>query len=143
MDQIAAKLLSSQYLNELKFAPITNVVNIKGSRINIPQMEVQSTGLNFFVEGHVDNKNKTNVWLSIPFGNLKRTERDTVPLKRSYAASRRKMFLEITNDEGDLKTKFRVSKRKYYKQRGILDQFKKDKKRWKSERKALKKRNKD
>lgn len=140
IDKVAAKLFAKQLLEDIKFAPLTNTITVTGSQIEIPQMEIQSTGIDLFVEGYVDNKKETNVWLSVPLDNIKRKPTDDIPAKRGYAATKRKVYLEITsNSEQEIQTKFRLRKKKFYKQRGITDQFREDKKRYKIIRKNRKK----
>ena len=130
IDQIAKKLFISRRLHKLKFAPLTNEITVTGSRIDIPQMEIQSTGFDLFMEGHIDQKNHTNVWLTIPLDNLKRIPTKIIPSKRGYANSARNIYVELSAEMGEkTRSKFRLSRRKFYKQRGILDQYKIDKKR--------------
>lgn len=140
IDKIAAKLFARQLLKDIRFAPISNTITITGSHIDIPQMEIQSTGIDLFLEGYVDNKKKTNLWLSVPLDNIKRSPTNEIPAKRGYAATKRKVYLEVTSDhEGGMKSKFRLCKKKFYDQRGISDQFKEDKKRYKIIRRNKKK----
>ncbi|MEZ4933711.1 MAG: AsmA-like C-terminal region-containing protein [Saprospiraceae bacterium] len=136
LDEIAAKLRMKKRFEEIRFAPISNRLEIKGSYIIIPQMEIQSNAINMFVEGTLSYADNTNIWVSIPIDNLKKADRSVIPKKRGYAATRRKVYIEVTTDKnGDNRFKFRNTKRKFYKQRGILKQYKLDKKRDKEIRK--------
>ncbi len=139
IDDIAKKLFAKKRLRNLRFAPLTNEITVTGSRINIPQMEIQSSGFDLFAEGHIDQKESTNVWLTLPLDNLRRIPTTTIPPKRGYAASKRKIYLEISSDKGgQTKNKIRLRKRKFYKQRRILEQYKIDKKRDRDIRKVRK-----
>ncbi len=139
IDKVAARLFAKQLLKDIKFAPITNTITITGSHIDIPLMEIQSTGIDLFVEGYVDNKKNTNVWLSVPLDNITRNPTKDIPEKRGYAATKRKVYLEVISDEeGEVRTKFRIRKKKFYDHRGISDQFKEDKKRYRTIRKNKK-----
>lgn len=136
LDEIAAKLHMKKRFEEIRFAPISNRLEIKGPDIIIPQMEIQSNAINMFVEGTLSYGDNTNIWVSIPIDNLKKADRSIIPEKRGYAATRRKVYIEVTTDKnGDNRFKFRNTKRKFYKQRGILKQYKLDKKRDKEIRK--------
>lgn len=136
LDQIAIKLKQKNRFKELKFAPISNRLIIDGKNIEIPLMEIQSNALNLFVEGTLSYGDETNIWVSIPVDNLKKADRSIVPAKRNYAATRHKIYIEVTTDEfGENQFKIRSSKKKFYKQRGILEQYKIDKKKWKKWRK--------
>jgi len=129
IEEMAPKILS-------KRAPIYNKITLEGTKMNIPMMEIQSTAIDFFVEGYFDYKDETNIWLSIPLDNLKRKPTQVVPEKRGYAATKNKIYFEITRtEENKLKRKLRVNKKKFYEQRGIPEQFKLDKKKYKQIRK--------
>jgi len=92
------------------------------------------------MEGTLSYGDLTDIWVSIPLNNLKRTNRYIIPEKTGYAASKRKVYIEVTSDEnGDNQFKFRLFKRRFYRTRGILEQYKIDKKRDRAIRKALRK----
>ena len=92
-------------------------------------MEIQTNVLELFVEGVIKTDIGTNIWLSIPYDNLAKKDKTIVPKKRGYAATKSKLFIEITTDSnGDYKMKYHLTKKKFYKQRGIPKQYKLDKK---------------
>jgi len=143
LDALAKKVKMQRRFRELKFAPITNTITIDGENMHIPQMEIQSNAVNFFVEGTLSYGNSTNIWVSVPLQNLRKADRTIIPSKQGYPATRHKVHVEVTSDEnGANQFKFRTRKKKFYKQRDMLDQFKIDKKRDREWRKARKK-NKD
>ena len=128
LDQIAKKIKQKKRFMELMFAPISNQLIIKGNDIEIPLMEIQSNAVNLFVEGVLSYGDNTDIWVSIPLANLKSADRSIVPKKRGYAATRRKIYVQVTTGEnGENKFKIRTSKRKFYKQRGILSEYKRGK----------------
>ena len=51
------------------------------------------------MEGTLSYGDLTNIWVSIPLNNLKRTNRYIIPDKTGYAASKRKVHIEVTSDE--------------------------------------------
>ena len=140
LDAIASRLRMEKRFQELRFAPITGEVSIKGQEVEFPRLEIQSNAIHLFMEGTLSYGDLTNIWVSIPINNLKRTNRWIIPEKTGYALAKRKVYIEVTSDEvGDNQFKFRMFKRKFYKSRGILDQYKIDKKRNHAIRKAVRK----
>ena len=140
LDAIASRLRMEKRFQELRFAPIIGEVTIQGQEINFPQLEIQSNAIHLFMEGTLSYGDLTDIWVSIPLHNLKRTNRYIIPDKTGYAASKRKVYMEVTSDEvGENQFKFRLSKRKFYRTRGILEQYKIDKKRDRTIRRALRK----
>ena len=118
INEISKKLYSPKLFYDLEFATLTNTLTIDGSRINVPQMEIQTREVDFFVEGHIDKVNSSNIWLSVPLDNL--LGRKNSLESRPYDESGRKIYIEISpNRKGRLKKKIRFTKRKFYKQRGL------------------------
>lgn len=139
LDEMAAKLLMKKRFKQLSFAPLANKLIIEGSEIYIPLMEVQSNAINMFIEGTYSYGNKTNLWISVPLDNLKSPKPSIIPRKRGYEATKGKIYIEVTADEqGNNKFKFHLSKKKFYKQRGIPEQHKIDKKNYRTLRKKRK-----
>lgn len=125
---------------EVKFAPIVGEIYIKGQEIEFPQLEIQSNALHLFMEGTLSYGDLTNMWVSIPVNNLGGVNRYVIPEKTGYAAAKAKVYIEVTSDEnGENKFKFRLSKRKFYKSRDILEQYKIDRKRNRAIKRALRK----
>ena len=140
LDKLADKVFMKKRLKSLKFAPIANKIKIKGSNIEIPLMEIQSNALNFFIEGTYSYGDDTNIWITIPITNIKSPDLSTIPDKNGYAAAKMKVYLEVVKDKkGENKFKLRLTKRKFYKQRGILDQYKIDRRNYRRERREMKK----
>ncbi len=140
LDDIATRLRMEKRFQELRFAPIIGQLTIEGEEIHFPQLEIQSNAIHLFMEGTLSYRDLTDIWVSIPLNNLRRTNRYIIPDKTGYAASKRKVYIEVTSDEsGDNRFKFRLFKRRFYRKRGILDQYKIDKKRDRAIRKALRK----
>ena len=140
LDAIATRLRMEKRFQELRFAPIIGEITIKGQEIEFPQLEIQSNAIHLFMEGTLSYGDLTDIWVSIPLNNLKRTNRYIIPEKTGYAASKRKVYIEVTSDEaGDNQFKFRLFKRRFYKNRGILEQYRIDKKRDRAIRKAIRK----
>jgi len=140
LDSIANKLKMKHRFADVQFAPISDKIFFKGENIGIPLMEIQSTALHLFLEGNFSFGDATNLWIAVPLDNLKHADRTVIPKKLGYAAAKHKVYLEaFKNKEGKFKIKFHPTKKKYYKDRGILHQYKEDKKRDKAIRKAMRK----
>ena len=141
LDTIAAKFRMEKRLEEILFAPISNQIYINGEEITVPLMEVQSNAFHLFVEGVYSYRDQTNIWISFPLDNLRRPpDLSIIPEKSGYWVTGRKVYMEVqTDDVGANKFKFRLSKRKFYKQRNILKQYRKDKRRNRKARRAWKK----
>lgn len=140
LDSIAAKIRMRKRFKELKFAPIANKISILGNELDIPLMEIQSNAIHLFIEGNLSYDDKTNLWISVPLSNLKKPNLDTIPPKLGYAIPKRKVHVEVTSDEnGANQFKFRPTKRRFYKDRGILDQYRKNKQGYRRIRQSTKK----
>ena len=136
LDKIAAKIMMKKRFKTVRFAPIANSLNFQGQDIQIPLMEIRSNAITMFLEGTLSYGDNTNIWVTIPLSNLTAGDLSTIPDKKDYAAFKWKIYVEVTTDEfGENQFKLRFSKRKFYKQRGILEQYKLDKRKYKERRK--------
>jgi len=135
LQKLGRKAYISDRFQDVRFSTIKNSLSIQGDQIMIPLMELQSNAINFFVEGHYHQEDP-NLWLSFPVHNIKSKDLSLSPEKEGYARRKAKLHLEYANDEsGESKFKLRLNKRKFYKDRGILDQYRRDKKRYRDDRK--------
>lgn len=137
---IGEKLRMKNRFDDIVFAPISSQIQINGNNMGFPLTEIQSNAVHLFMEGIFSFGMDTNLWLSIPLNNLRKRDLTVVPDKENYAVSKRKIHLESTSDEtGAIKFKFFLTKRKFYKQRGLLDKYKAKKKEHRAVRKAARK----
>lgn len=133
VDEVAARIGMTERLSNIQFGPIDNKVSILGSHIHIPLMEVQSDAFDFFMEGFIDERgglgeNMADLWLSFPLDNIKGRELGVIPPNRGWPATSNKVHLHLTqNKDGVISTKFRLRKRKFYKDRDRLDEYKEGK----------------
>ena len=108
-----------------------------------PLTEIQSNAVHLFLEGIFSFGNDTDLWISIPLDNIRKRDLSIIPEKQSYGASKRKIHLESRSDKkGAIKFKFFLTKKRFYKQRGLLDKYKADRKRDRAARKAARKKRK-
>ncbi|MEL7249291.1 MAG: AsmA-like C-terminal region-containing protein, partial [Bacteroidota bacterium] len=139
IQQVANKFFRTERLHKIRFAPITDTLLITHKVVHIPRMEIQSTAFNLFVEGHLNYDNNTNIWVSLPWQNLRSWQEGELPAKTGYAESGGKLFVEIHDDNGEMEYKFRFTNRRLYKHRGISDQYRIDKQEEHATRRAWRK----
>lgn len=141
IDELAKRFKISNRLDNLKFAPVTNIVTLDTNTIHLPLMEIPSSAFRVFVEGDMSLGESMDFWVSVPLANLI-TPDSTAALKPiGYATHKFKVHVEFAKKgaEEDLETKLRLSRRKFYKQRQDLGTWKANRKYWKEERKRLRK----
>jgi len=128
MKKIGRKILLPNRFKNVKFAPISNHLSFINDTFYVPLMEVQSSAFDAFIEGHY-HREHPNIWLSIPLFNLKRRDLSVVPKKEGYARRKAKIHLEYGHHKkSEPNFKLRLSKRKFFKDRGRLNEWKKMKK---------------
>lgn len=127
LTDITDKIFKKQRFDDIRFAPISEVIYISDNTVEIPQFEIQSTAFDFFIEGHLGLKNKgTNIWASVPLENLKHRDVVNIPDKRGYIDTGKKIFVEIASEKDQKATyKLHLTNKKLYEQKNILSQYKK------------------
>lgn len=130
IQKIGDKIFKKERFEDIKFGPIKDTLFIADRTVEIPLLEIQSTAFELFVDGNLNYDNKTDIWVAIPLSNLKkRKDLLTVPASEGYADAGKKVFVEIKDDgTGKLDYKFHLSSKKYYEERGIIDDYKEDQK---------------
>lgn len=136
IQEVANKFFRRERLHTIRFAPITDTLTITHKVVHIPRMEVQSTAFNLFVEGHLNYDNNTNIWVSLPWQNLRKWEEGKLPEKTGFAESGGKIFVEISDQEGEMKYRLRLRNKRLYEHRGIPDQFRIDRRKERACRRA-------
>lgn len=139
IQEVANKFFRTERLHTIRFAPITDTLLITHRVVHIPRMEIQSTAFNLFVEGHLNYDNNTNIWVSLPWQNLRSWQEGELPEKTGYAESGGKLFVEITEEDGAMKYRLRLTNRRLYRHRGIPDQYRIDKREERAIRRAYRK----
>ena len=135
------KALMAHRFDTIAASPIAATVTLRDGVAYLPRTEIQSTALQVFIEGRYDTEKGQDILVSVPvFANLFRGDPKAPPAKTGYAGAGWKIFLVMTVDEdGEPATKFRLGRRKYYKERGRLAEFREMKRREKTERRAKRK----
>ncbi|HUH29488.1 AsmA-like C-terminal region-containing protein [Gelidibacter sp.] len=122
-------LMRAERFKNLRFQPIVQTFEIKDGEIIIPRTEIQSTALHLFAEGRLKLKEHMNIWISVPWKNLKNNDGLSLPEKTSYKNAGAKFFLQLVQDQNSekarkqkLKVKFKLGNRKLKKMRRRLKQ---------------------
>lgn len=120
----AIPLMKDERFKNLRFQPIVQTFEIKKGEIIIPRTEIQSSALHLFAEGRLKLKEHINIWLSVPWTNLKSNDGLTLPEKTTYEGVGAKFFLQLVQDKNSkkarkqkLKVKFKLGNRKLRKMR--------------------------
>ncbi len=116
-------LMKDERFKNLRFRSIVQTFEIKDGVVIIPRTEIQSSAIQVFIEGQVKFNEYINVWLSLPWKNLKSNDGLTLPEKTTFGQAGSKFFLELVQDKNakkernqNLKVKFRFSDRKLKKE---------------------------
>ena len=123
---ITDKIFKKHRFDDIRFAPIKNTLYISENTVEIPQFEILSNAFDLFIEGHLGFQEKgTNIWASIPLGNLKNKDVVDIPDKEGYIATGKKVFIEIASEKNE-KTKYQLhlTNKKLFQQKDILGQYK-------------------
>jgi hypothetical protein len=100
--KIAVSVFKKRDFSHVRFAELKNKLEIKGSAINIAKMEIRSNVFTMFVDGVYDTKNGTDMNISLPLSNLKKTDDDEVLVNKGKVGLHIKLHA-TTGDDGKLK----------------------------------------
>ena len=122
LQAMGRKALMKKRFNTIHLAPLDVNLRIDSGTVHIPHTEIQSSALQLFVEGRIDTVRGPDLLLSVPvFANLFRGAPGRAPAKTGLANAGWKVYLVMEQDkEGVTKTRFRLGRRKFYKDRGRL-----------------------
>ncbi|MGB3802308.1 MAG: hypothetical protein WA952_20980 [Lewinella sp.] len=137
LTSMGKKAWMEERLAQLRFAPLEGKIVIDSGLMIIPRTEVQSTGAQLFVEGTINPVTGPDILVSIPLRNVGRGVMDDPPNRTGYAGAGWKVHLVMEpNEEGETKMRFRLGNRRYFKDRGRLEEYLELKRQWRAERKA-------
>lgn len=95
---VLSLVISKKRFDNVAFKSITNNVKIKNGNITVPRMEVNTSALNFYLDGVYSFGNQTDMMISLPFSELRKRDPSKVPAKISFDEAGRKIFLKIKDD---------------------------------------------
>jgi len=79
IEQIHQKALKNRDLSEIRFAELTNELDVDSSTLTVHRMEINSTAFILFVEGTYDLKTGADMSLQIPLRNLSKDRDQDIP----------------------------------------------------------------
>jgi hypothetical protein len=121
----------------MKFAPLAGELTVRGGRLELPRTEIQTTSLQLFVEGSYHPARGPDLLVSLPLRNVGRGILSEPPPPTGYALSGWKVYLVAGQSEaGEVETKFRLGRRRYFREHGRLEELRELRKRWRRERRA-------
>ncbi len=126
--KVANKIFKKERFEDIRFGTIENTLYLSDNTVDIPQMEIQSTAFNIFISGQYGFEDvDTNIWTSIPLQNLKKRDLINIPDKKGYMEAGKMVYIEAKSDKNDeIKYVLHLSPRKYYKERGILSEYREE-----------------
>ncbi len=124
LQRIGKKAFMKKRFDVLRFAPLQAYVVLDSGLLTITQTEVQSTGIHAFVQGVVDLTAGPDLLVSIPLRNIGRGVMTDPPPPTGYALAGWKIYLvQEAGKDGEPKMKFRLGRRKFYRERGRLEEL--------------------
>ena len=96
-------LMKEERFEKLRFGPIVQTFEIRNGVLLIPQTEIQSTAIHVFVEGKIKFDEYMDIWLSLPWSNLKSKDGLTLPEKTTFEKAGSKFYVQLVQDKNNLK----------------------------------------
>ncbi|WP_020567833.1 AsmA family protein [Neolewinella persica] len=135
--EIGRKAKMRKRFNRVFFGPTSFQVKLDSGRVWLPRTEIQSTPLHLFVEGVIDTATGPDLLVSIPLRNIGRGVLREAPAPTGYAHAGWRVYLVVEpGKDGQSKAKFRLGRRRFFRERGRLEEFLEHKQLMKEERKA-------
>ena len=117
-------MMKDERFEKLRFRPIVQTFEIRDGVLLIPQTEIQTSAIQVFVEGKVKFDEHIDVWLSLPWRNLKSNDGLMLPEKTTFAKAGSKFYVQLILDKNNenerkqkLNVKVRLSNRKLKKEK--------------------------
>lgn len=101
MDRIV--LLSEDRFKELEFRPIIQTFKVINGEVIIPRTEIQSSAIQIFAEGKIKLDEYVNIWLAIPWKNLKSNDGLSLPQKTTFDDAGAKFYVNLLQNQNSEK----------------------------------------
>jgi hypothetical protein len=125
LQKIGRKLRMRKRFERVKMTPLLVSMNFDSGQVWLPETEIQSTPLQLFVEGRYDTLGGADLLISIPLRNIGRGVLTEAPPLTGYAQAGRKVYLIVENDkDGMQQVRFRLGRKRYFRDRGRLGELK-------------------
>ncbi|MAW95008.1 MULTISPECIES: AsmA-like C-terminal region-containing protein [unclassified Leeuwenhoekiella] len=92
-------LLKEERFKELDFRPIVQTFKLVNGEVIIPQTEIQSSAFQVFVQGKIKLDEYVNIWLSVPWKNLKSNDGLSLPEKTTFKDAGAKFYINLVKDQ--------------------------------------------
>lgn len=102
VQKISETAFKKRDFSNLRFAELKNSLEVNGSAIKIPNMEIRSNVFTMFVQGVYDVKKGTDMSIRVPASNLKKPDEDVV-LKNKNKPGLSIRLRAKTGEDGKLK----------------------------------------
>jgi len=112
LQSIGKNIIMKHRFDSLRFAPISNRVLIQDGDLYLPFMEVQSNTGNFFIEGGTI-EDRRSIWITVPLKTVLSGVKNIGEIT-NVDSYKNKVFVELTEDEGEPKTNFYFSKKQFF-----------------------------
>jgi len=137
LKEMGRKAKMKKRFETLHFAPVNLELRLENGKVSLPRTEIQSTALQLFLEGDFDSIKGPDLLIAVPLRNIGRGVLNTPPPKTGYAKAGWKVYFIMENGKnGEPKLKFRPGRRKYFRERGRLDELRKMRKEERALRRA-------
>lgn len=102
--KVKRMFFKTRSLENVKFAPLQNTVEIRGNEISIKPMEIETNVITLFVEGTYSFGRKTDIMVQVPFSNLKKRDGDYQFVKHDRKALK-SLYLRALEEKGEVNIK--------------------------------------
>ena len=121
---LGRRIKMGKRFRHLRFAPLELDLRVDSGRLYLPETEIQSTALQVFVEGSYDSLTGPDLLIAVPLRNIGRGVLAEAPAPTGFARAGWKIYLVLErNKHGVAKMRFRLGRRKFYRQRGRLEEL--------------------
>ncbi len=107
-------LFKKARFEDIQVLPFEIEAVLKDKKLYLAQTSIQSTAFDAFIEGVVDTGTGTEMWIAIPWENLKKRDYKELPEYRNAQQMGKKIYMQVISDHtGKLKYHLRLSDKKY------------------------------
>lgn len=122
LQELGSKVKMKKRFETLYFAPLDLKFRVDSGRVWLPRTEIQSSALQLFVEGSFDTLTGPDLLVAVPLRNIGRGVLGAAPATTGYARAGWKVYLVMEpGKDGKAKTKFRLGRRRYFRERDGIE----------------------
>ncbi|HTE29580.1 MAG TPA: AsmA family protein, partial [Chryseolinea sp.] len=79
MQRLSNFLLKGRDFSDVQFGEIKSQIAMRGTKMDVSRMEIESTVLTMFIEGRYDIGDSSDLSIQVPLSNLKKRDQDIAP----------------------------------------------------------------